>query len=112
MKSYSKLFFYVVAGFFVITIFIQPVRAENRTILKNQMTRIGMVRHAGNTVEVFFQSEGRFFYFPALEGENSVTEGGELIRLLKLSKKITLHEFTQPSQGNSTVNFAHYTFEF
>ena len=112
MKTYSKPCVYGMASFFVFVLFIQPVRAENRTILKNQMTRIGMVRHAGNTVEVFFQSEGRFFYFPALEGENSITKGGELIRLLKLSKKIPLHEFTQPSQGNSTVNFAHYTFEF
>ncbi len=112
MKTYSKLCLYGMAGFFVSVLFIQSVRAENKTVERNQISRMGMVRHSDNSVEVFFQSQNRIYYFPGLEGESSVAKGGELIRLLKLSKKITLHEFTQPSQTSSPVNFAHYTFEF
>src|SRR3990167_4135721 len=112
MKSVSKVLWVGVLCMFVLALFIQHASAESKTINRNQMGRIGMVRHADNLVEVFFEHQGKMYYFPGIEGDNSVTKGGELVGLVKRCKKIIINDFRQPATQSAPVAFTHYTFEF
>ncbi|MBI3019105.1 MAG: hypothetical protein HYY61_04360 [Deltaproteobacteria bacterium] len=112
MKSYLKLFLvYGVASIFVGILFVSVSQAETKTIQKNQMSRIGLRNHSSGDIEVFFFSQGKFYYFPEISAADGPKKASVLIQLLRTCRIIAIHDLPASPQG-SNVAFRDYTFEF
>ena len=112
MKIYSKLFLYGIIGALTCVLFAQTATAAQRVVERNQMTTMGLHRMVDNSVEIYFHHQGQIFYFPTIEGPDSIVKGENLIQLLRQCRRITIHDYTPPSPGTSVVPFAHYSLSF
>ena len=110
MKTYSKL---VLGSVVVCMLAVAVVQADPITIQRNQITEIGMNRHQDNTVEIFFRSGNKIYYLPSYENDaDAVRKGAEVVRLLKICRRVIAQEHSSPGQNTSTVNITRYTFIF
>ncbi len=116
MKIYSKLFLLGMVGIFVGLLFIQISSADTKVIQKNQMSRIGLRQHPSGEIEVFFFSQGQFYYFPEISAEEGSKKASILIQFLKQCSRLSIHDYPTAPQGqqrgSTPVAFRDYTFEF
>ena len=110
MKTYSKL---VLGSVVVCMLAVAVVQADPISIQRNQITEIGMNRHQDNTVEIFFRSGNKIYYLPSYENDaDAVRKGAEVVRLLKVCKRVIAQEYSSLSQDSSNVIIRRYTLIF
>ena len=110
MKTYSKL---VLGSVVVCMLAVAVVQADPITIQRNQIIEIGMNRHQDNTVEIFFRSGNKIYYLPSYENDaDAVRKGAEVVRLLKVCKRVIAQEYSSLSQDSSNVIIRRYTLIF